>query len=138
MSEPFSLHPQLAGDTAPVGDLGLSRVLLMNDSRFPWLILTPRRAGIREFIELSEPDQATMWREILDVSRVVQALYKPDKLNTCAIGNRVPQLHVHIVARFAADAAWPAPVFGFGTARPYAPDALAAETARLSAALGHL
>ena len=137
-AEPFTVHPQLAKDSAVVGDLQLSRVLLMNNTRFPWLLLVPRLPGIREFIDLPDREQAVMWSEILAVSRVVTALYKPDKLNTCAIGNMVPQLHVHIIARYQADEAWPKPVFGFAPPVPYAPEALQSEIARIAAGLGHL
>ena len=108
----FVLHPQLAQDTQFVSDLPLCRVLLMNDSRYPWLILVPRRADIREIIELSADERTQLWTESDQVSRVLMALFQPDKLNLGALGNLVPQLHLHHIARFKTDAAWPAPVWG--------------------------
>ncbi len=134
----FTLHPQLAAETVVVGDLRLSRVLLMNNARFPWILLVPRRDGIREIIDLSDRDQATLYGEITAASHAMRALYKPDKLNVAAIGNMVPQLHVHIIARWAEDEAWPKPTFGFGPALPYEPAALEEARGRLARALGGL
>src|SRR3984957_7404598 len=94
----WSLHPQLAADTVPVGDLALSRMLAMNDADFPWLILVPRRAGASEMIDLGV-EQATLMDEIALTSRALKEETRCDKLNVAAIGNVVPQLHVHIVAR---------------------------------------
>ncbi len=108
----FVLHPQLAQDTHVVTDLPLCRVLLMNESRYPWLILVPRRAGVREIIELSADERTQLWAESDQVSRVLMALFQPDKLNLGALGNLVPQLHLHHIARYQSDAAWPAPVWG--------------------------
>lgn len=108
----FVLHPQLAQDTHFVTDLPLCRVLLMNESRYPWLILVPRRAGVREIIELSADERTQLWVESDQVSRVLMALFQPDKLNLGALGNLVPQLHLHHIARYQTDAAWPAPVWG--------------------------
>ncbi|MGL4323169.1 MAG: HIT domain-containing protein [Beijerinckiaceae bacterium] len=115
----FQLHPQLAADTFAVGDLALSSVLLMNDQRFPWLILVPRRADVRDLIDLSESDAGTMSGEIRHASRVLKELFRPHKLNVAALGNMVPQLHIHVLARYQEDAAWPRPVWGVGTAEPY-------------------
>jgi len=137
-SDAFVLHPQLALDTVAIGDLGVSRVLLMNNSRFPWVLLVPRRPGLREMIDLPEDEQPRLWREVSAVSRLMRDLFAADKLNVAAIGNLVPQLHVHVIARFETDEAWPKPVFGFAPPIPYAEDDLAALTARLSAGLGHL
>ncbi|WP_342359400.1 HIT family protein [Terrarubrum flagellatum] len=122
----FALHPQLAADTFPVGDLALSAVLLMNDDRFPWVILVPRRANMRDLIDLDEADAGACSGEIRLVSRAMKELFKPHKLNVAALGNMVPQLHIHIIARFAEDAAWPRPVWGVGEIRPY-PEPLRAE-----------
>ena len=108
----FIMHPQLARDTAPVGDLPLARVLLMNDANYPWLILVPRRDGAVELIDLAEEEQRQLTREIAQVSHVLKTMTACDKLNVAAIGNVVPQLHVHIVARRRGDAAWPKPVWG--------------------------
>ena len=115
----FALDPRLAADTVEVGDLALCRVLLMDDARFPWLILVPRRADLTEIPDLPEPDAATLWQEIRIATGVMQALAKPDKVNVAALGNVVAQLHVHVVGRFRSDPAWPGPVWGFGTRTPY-------------------
>jgi len=114
----WSLHSQLAADTAPVCDLALSRLLVMNDANFPWLILVPRRVGASEIIDLGV-EQATLMDEIARVSRALKDETRCDKLNIAAIGNVVPQLHVHIVARFKNDAVWPRPVWGALPRRDY-------------------
>jgi len=116
---PFALHPTLARDTVEVARLSLCRILLMKDSRFPWLILVPEREAVREIYELSAADRAALIEEIAMVSEVIARLFRPDKLNVGALGNVVPQLHVHVIARFAADPAWPGPVWGSGAAVPY-------------------
>ncbi|HKI03448.1 MAG TPA: HIT family protein [Thermoanaerobaculia bacterium] len=116
---PFALHSTLAADTAEVARLPLCRVLLMKDRRFPWLILVPERESIREIHELPTADRVALVEEITRASEVLARLFQPDKLNVGALGNVVPQLHVHVVARFASDAAWPGPVWGSGAAEPY-------------------
>lgn len=118
----FHLHERLAADTWTVKDLPLCRVLLMNDQRYPWVILVPRRDGLRDFHDVAKADKAAFQGEIDQMSAVLKALTGADKLNVAALGNMVPQLHVHIVARFAGDAAWPQPVWGQGVAEPYKPD----------------
>jgi len=115
----FALDPRLTADTVEVGDLALCRVLLMDDARFPWLILVPRRPDVSEITDLSEADAADLWREIRIATRVMQALSKPDKVNVGALGNVVAQLHVHVVGRFLSDPAWPGPVWGFEARKPY-------------------
>jgi diadenosine tetraphosphate (Ap4A) HIT family hydrolase len=120
----WSLHPQLANDTTPVGDLALSRVLALNDADYPWLILVPRRAGISEIADLGD-DGTSLMVEIAQVSRVLKDATRCDKINVAAIGNVVPQLHVHIVARREDDPLWPKPVWG--VAPPRAGDAAAFE-----------
>jgi diadenosine tetraphosphate (Ap4A) HIT family hydrolase len=122
----FVFHPTLARDTVEVARLPLCRVLLMKDRRFPWLILVPEREAVREIDELSAADRAELIEEIAQVSEVLKRLFRPDKLNVGALGNVVPQLHVHVVARFATDPAWPGPVWGSGAAVPYADDQLEA------------
>lgn len=122
----FTLHPRLAGDTAVVGDLALSRVLLMDDARWPWLILVPRQPGLRELIDLPMAELHTLTEEIALASRVLQTLFAPDKLNVGALGNVVEQLHVHLIARHAADPAWPGPAWGFSAPQRYASPARAA------------
>jgi len=124
MSEPgWSLHPQLAADTVPVCDLALSRLLAMNDANFPWLIVVPRRAGVSEIIDLGA-EQAVLMNEISLVSRALKEETRCDKLNVAAIGNVVPQLHIHIVARRKGDTAWPKPVWGALPRRDYEADAM--------------
>ena len=131
----WSLHPQLARDTAPVGDLALARALAMNDANFPWVILVPRRAGIVEIIDLDETDRGLLMAEITQVSIALKDLTRCDKLNVAAIGNVVPQLHVHVVARRTGDAAWPKPVWGAVPPKPYAASELDTFIAGLRGAL---
>jgi diadenosine tetraphosphate (Ap4A) HIT family hydrolase len=115
----WSLHPQLEQDTEAVGDLPLSRLLVNNDANYPWLLLVPRRPGAREIIDLAEKDQSQLMIEIAHTSRALKEVTACYKLNVAAIGNVVPQLHVHIVARERDDPAWPKPVWGAVPARPY-------------------
>ncbi|TLM65548.1 MAG: HIT domain-containing protein, partial [Deltaproteobacteria bacterium] len=118
----FSLDPRLQGDTLPLGAFPLSRLLLMNDRTYPWLILVPQRPDIREIYQLAPADRRQLLDESCQLAEAMAALFRPDKLNIAALGNVVPQLHVHHVARFCTDPAWPAPVWGKGPAIPYAPD----------------
>jgi diadenosine tetraphosphate (Ap4A) HIT family hydrolase len=120
----WSLHPQLSADTAFVCDLPLSRLLAMNDANFPWLILVPRREGARELFDFLGADQAALANEIALVSRALKDETRCDKLNVAAIGNVVPQLHIHIVARSKDDALWPKPVWGAAPPCAYEPGAL--------------
>ena len=136
MAPAFELHPRLAADCIVLGELPLSRLLLTNDSRFPWCILVPRQAGLRELHDLSPADGARLFDEIDRVSRALVDCCGAYKLNVGALGNMVPQLHVHVVARQPDDAAWPGPVWGSGPAQPYAADAATALAARLRAAVG--
>jgi diadenosine tetraphosphate (Ap4A) HIT family hydrolase len=131
----FSLHPTLARDTVEVARLGLCRVLLMQDRRFPWLILVPEREDVREIYELPPADRAALIEEIAQASEALTRLFQPDKLNVGALGNVVPQLHVHVIARFAGDPAWPGPVWGSGAALPYPESELAEIRDRLAAEL---
>ena len=119
MTETFELDARLAADTHVVGDLELSRVLLMDDARFAWLIVVPRRAGMRDLIDLALDDQHVLLREIGRCAHALRDMEKPDKLNIAALGNVVAQLHVHVIARHQHDAAWPRPVWGAGTALHY-------------------
>lgn len=132
----FVLDPRLAGDTHRLGDLELSRVLLMDDARFPWLILVPRRANLRELIDLDPAAQQRLLAEINRCALALQSHFVPDKLNIAALGNVVAQLHVHIIARHTHDAAWPRPVWGFGERTAYAPDARDARVDALRKTLG--
>lgn len=115
----FSLHPQLAADTVPVGDLALTRVLLANDANYPWLILVPRRPGLVELIDLEENEQVQLLAEIDRTARALKGITECDKLNIAALGNVVAQLHVHVIARRHTDAAWPKPVWGVAPATAY-------------------
>jgi diadenosine tetraphosphate (Ap4A) HIT family hydrolase len=119
MSATFSLDSRLAADTLAICDLSLSTVRLMNDSRFPWLILVPRRDHASEITDLEPADRVRLWDEVAHISRALADIAKPKKLNVAAIGNIVAQLHVHVIARHETDAAWPRPVWGVGIAQPY-------------------
>ena len=116
---PFALHPQLAADTFEIGRLELSRVLLMNDSRYPWLILVPEKPDLVELVDLGNTDLSRLTSEIRRASLALRECFSPDKLNVAALGNMVPQLHVHVIARFRNDSAWPRPVWGGPPAPPY-------------------
>ena len=108
----WSLHSQLKKDTIEIGDLPLCRVLVIKDANFPWLLLVPRRNGAVEIIDLDEVEQAQLMTEISRVARALKEITQCDKLNIAALGNMVPQLHVHVIARRTGDVAWPRPVWG--------------------------
>jgi diadenosine tetraphosphate (Ap4A) HIT family hydrolase len=120
LKKDWSLHPQLAQDTVPVGDMPLTRVLLANDANYPWLILVPRLPGLVELIDLEENAQVQLLGEVAATARALKALTECDKLNVAALGNQVPQLHVHVIARRRTDAAWPKPVWGVKPPLAYA------------------
>lgn len=130
----FKLDERLFKDTVVLGDFTLCRILLMNDSRYPWLILVPRRAGISELFELNMAEQQQLWQETSYVGQVLKDVFQADKINIATLGNVVKQLHMHIVVRMQDDAAWPAPVWGNGAAQGYTDEALAVMRARLQAA----
>lgn len=134
----FQLDPRLAADTVLVCEAPLSRVLLMNDANYPWLILVPRRVGLRELIDLPHEEQAMLWAEIAQVSEAMCELFVPDKLNVAALGNVVAQLHVHVIARYASDSAWPAPVWGKVPSVAYEETPREARLAALRQALGSM
>src|ERR1700759_3404823 len=115
----WTLDPVLERDTRPVGDLPLSRILFSRDANYPWLLLVPRRAAVSEIIDLDEADQMTLSVEIARASQALKSLTACDKLNVAAIGNVVPQLHIHIIARKRSDAAWPKPVWNAVPPRAY-------------------
>lgn len=108
----FLLHPRLEADTTWLGDLPLCRVLLSKEDIGPWLILVPKVSGITELHHLSEADQQQFIRESSQVATLLETQASPDKINIGALGNMVPQLHVHHIARFQTDVAWPGPVWG--------------------------
>lgn len=127
----FEIDPDLAAVSSFVADWPLSRVLLMNDARFPWLVLVPRRSGAREIFDLSEEDRLTLSREYCRAGARLKALTKAWKINIAALGNVVAQLHVHVIARNRDDPVWPSPVWSRGYAVPYEPAALAEFLSRL-------
>ena len=115
----WSLHPKLSELTTEIGDLPLSRVLLENDSNYPWLILAPRMAGVSEIIDLDPNEQVQLLGEIDAASRALKAAATFEKLNVAALGNVVKQLHVHVIGRSSTDATWPKPVWGLAPPVPY-------------------
>jgi diadenosine tetraphosphate (Ap4A) HIT family hydrolase len=131
----FALDPRLAADSFLVGELELCCVLLMNDSRFPWLILVPARDGLSELHDLTAPERARLIEEVALAGETLKSMTGAKKINTGALGNIVAQLHVHVVARFEGDAAWPGPVWGVGKAKAYAPEPAEERLAALRAAL---
>ncbi|HET7678895.1 MAG TPA: HIT family protein [Xanthobacteraceae bacterium] len=133
---PWSLHPQLAADAEDVGDLPLSRVLIIKDSNYPWLILVPRQPGVTEILDLGPAEQAQLMREIARAGAALKEITACDKLNIAALGNVVPQLHVHVIARSRSDPAWPHPVWGKLKPRAYDRNTLQRFAALLSEALG--
>ena len=128
----FDLHPQLANDTFTLGSFLLSRVLLMNNACFPWIILVPEREFIGDLTDISISGRMLLMEESTSIMSILRKIYMPDKINMAALGNIVPQFHMHIVARFKTDPAWPDPVWGNGKPSiPYSP----AEQRHASAAL---
>lgn len=132
----FELHPRLGQDCLVLGRFSLCQLLLMNDSRYPWFILVPARNHISEIYQLSDGEQQLLLRESSRLARAMADAFRPDKLNIAALGNLVPQLHLHHVARYRDDAAWPAPVWGKLAAIPYFAEELASVKAKLHGALG--
>jgi diadenosine tetraphosphate (Ap4A) HIT family hydrolase len=122
----FTLDPRLQNDTLLLGHFPLSLLLLMNDRSYPWLILVPQRPDIREIYELSLLDRQQLLSESCLLGETLTALFRPDKLNVAALGNVVPQLHLHHVVRYRSDPAWPAPVWGRAPAVAYRPEQVAA------------
>jgi len=137
MADPdFVLHAQLAADCFSVGDASLCRLLLLNDAQYPWLVLVPRRSSVREIYELDPADQIQLQHESVKLGGGLMQLFGGDKLNVAALGNVVPQLHIHHIVRKIDDAAWPAPVWGRHAALPYTPQARAQRIELLQSALG--
>jgi diadenosine tetraphosphate (Ap4A) HIT family hydrolase len=131
----FALDSRLAADTRLVATLRLCDVQLMNDARYPWLVLVPRRAGLVEISDLADHEQAMLWQEVNQAGRALRAAATFDKLTLGALGNIVRQLHVHLVGRCEGDAAWPGPVWGHGQAQAYAESTLHERLAALRCAL---
>ncbi len=115
----IELHPQLKKDCIELGEFTLCSLLLLNDTNYPWFILLPNRVGITEMHQLSEVDQQQLMTESMFFSQCLEQVFQADKLNIAALGNVVPQLHIHHIARFTTDACWPAPVWGAVSAKPY-------------------
>ena len=121
MGVEFQLHPRLQADSDAIAELALCSLRLLADARFPWVLLVPRLPQLRELHDVPPAYRAQLWNEVEQASRALQKLYCPDKLNVGTLGNLVPQLHIHVVARYEHDPAWPGPVWGAGTAEPYSP-----------------
>lgn len=115
----FELHPQLAADTFLLGESDLNLLLLMNDSNYPWFILVPKRESVRELFQLPQRDQYQMNDESALLAETLMDSFQAHKVNIAALGNMVPQLHVHHIARFTSDPCWPKPVWGQASATPY-------------------
>lgn len=135
MSEAFTLDPRLAADTRPLASLPLCDVRLMDDARYGWLVLVPRRDGLVEIADLDEGEQATLWHEVNRAAAALRAAMPCDKLNLGALGNIVRQLHVHVVARREGDAGWPGPAWGHGRREPCTESTLRDRMAALRQAL---
>jgi diadenosine tetraphosphate (Ap4A) HIT family hydrolase len=131
MPDYFALDPRLAADSHAIGELSLCAVRLFDDTRFPWLVLVPRRAGLVEIVDLGRLERHQLLDEVSLAMDVLRAATKPYKLNVAALGNAVRQLHVHVIARFQEDAAWPNPVWGRGERAPYDPSARTATVGQL-------
>ncbi|MFM1703781.1 HIT domain-containing protein [Aeromonas salmonicida] len=134
----FELHTRLQADTQLLGDLRLCRVLLAKDSQYPWLILVPRVDNLREIHHLAPAQQQQLMQESCAVATLMEQALSPDKINIGALGNLVPQLHLHHVARFTTDKAWPGPIWGAHPALPYDPQALRTQADSWRAWLAHL
>ena len=130
-----TIHPQLMQDCQLLGKFTLCHLLLMRDDNYPWCILVPDREDITEIHQLSEADQQQLLRESSLLSIAMESAFSPDKLNIAALGNVVPQLHLHHIARYRTDAAWPAPVWGRVAAKPYLEYELAAVVNSLTSLL---
>jgi diadenosine tetraphosphate (Ap4A) HIT family hydrolase len=127
----FTLDPRLQQDTLPIGDFPLCRLLLSNDSNYPWFILVPRREDVSELFQLDATDQRQLWKETTELAEMLKDSFDADKLNVATLGNVVSQLHMHVIVRKREDAAWPAPVWGKYPAVPYSAEQVMAVRERL-------
>lgn len=134
----FELHPFLVRDCVAIGSLSACQLLLMNDSRYPWLILVPLRSGLRDLDELTPDESSLVWADMTLASRLLRNLYHPDKLNVAALGNVVDQLHIHVIARFQSDLSWPKPVWGQFSPLPYSADGLQETVGKIQQELGRI
>ncbi len=132
----FQLHPRLEQDCIAIGRFELCRLLMMNDSQYPWFILVPERADLQEIYQLNKAERELLTEESSYLAENLAALYKADKMNIAAIGNIVPQLHIHHIVRYQVDKAWPAPVWGKFDAVPYTERQIADNLTRIKAQLG--
>jgi diadenosine tetraphosphate (Ap4A) HIT family hydrolase len=131
----WQLHPDIVRDTVEVARLALCRVGLLNDSTYPWLVLSPMLPGLRDLHDVPAAHHGALMAEITRASRALQQLYAPDKINVAALGNVTPQLHVHVIARFAGDPAGAKPVWGIVPRKPYEPAAMGEVIAKIRTAL---
>jgi len=131
----IELHPQLAKDTVVLGQFLLSKLLLMQDANYPWLILVPAREGVTEIFQLDAADQQQLQRESSCVAKLLAEEFNADKINIAALGNIVPQLHIHHIARFENDVAWPSPVWGTCPAKSYSETELETMVSKIKKAL---
>ncbi|MFP3996776.1 HIT domain-containing protein [Pseudomonas capeferrum] len=127
----FEMDTRLQQDCLVLGDFPLCRLLLSKDANYPWFILVPRRAGVSEVFDLSQEDQAQLFKETTDLSQALKGEFKADKMNVATLGNVVSQLHMHVIVRRHGDVAWPAPVWGKVPAGEYAPGQVDAIRQRL-------
>ena len=132
----FKLHPRLKQDCIAIGRFELCQLLMMNDSLYPWFILVPERADVQEIYQLSKTERQLLTEESSYLAEKLAAFYQADKMNIAAIGNIVPQLHIHHVVRFQTDKAWPAPVWGKFTAVPYTEKQIADNMIRIKDQFG--
>lgn len=131
----FTLDSRLEQDTQVLGDFPLCRLLLMNDAQYPWFILVPRCEEVSEIFQLRAEDQCQLWQEVSELAELLKDAFSADKMNVASLGNQVPQLHVHVIARRRNDAAWPAPVWGKHPAKPYTAEQILAVQERLKLVL---
>ncbi|MBL6986201.1 MAG: HIT domain-containing protein [Methylobacter sp.] len=131
----FQLHPRLEQDCIAIGRFELCRLLMMNDSQYPWFILVPERTDLQEIYQLSKPDRELLTEESNYLAENLAILYQADKMNIAAIGNMVPQLHIHHVVRYRTDKAWPAPVWGKFAVVPYTEQQIAENLALIKSRL---
>jgi len=134
-NSPFQLHERLQQDCLPIGRFSLCQLLMMNDSQFPWFILVPERPNIKEIYQLTVADRQLLSEESCLLAENMAELFNADKMNIAAIGNLVPQLHIHHIVRYKTDKAWPAPVWGKFVAQPYTDEQISELTAKVKAQL---
>ena len=137
MTMTFQLHPRLQQDCITIGHFELCRLLMMNDSQYPWFVLVPEKADMSEIYQLTKPDRELLTEESSYLAENLAELYHADKMNIAAIGNMVPQLHIHHIVRYQTDRAWPAPVWGKFDAVPYTEQQITDNLARLRKQLGN-